>query len=254
MIKAVVNNHVVKLYDSVDEMPIVNYQKYNKYLLIDSNIGSTLDDYNRHVSKALMYINQGKLEQLRQELINQRQLMIMINQEVSPKYLAFAALIAEFDGTPVTDLSDDNLKSLLAQLQKAKTSLLDKLLQKVKKKLNTELSLYFPALFTSAKEKEAYARLKERTILELEGIAEDKDNTDKISEIDTYFLGLAKPLSFLGSESAEIKHDKSFENMCILIQFKLQLKAKSLTVLEYFNAVENLNQMAKENKKLKAKR
>lgn len=254
MIKTIINKHVVKLYDSVDEMPIVNYQKYNKYLLIDSQIGSNLDDYSQHIAKALTYINQGKLEQLRQELINQRQLMFMINQEISPKYLAFSALIAEFDGRPVTDLSDDNLKALLSQLRGAKNSVVEWLLQKIKKKLNTELSLYFPALFNSAKEKEAYAKLKERTILELEGIAEEKDNTDKISEIDAYFLCLARPLSFLGTESAEIKYDKSFENMCILIQLKLKLKAKELNVLEYFNAVENLSRMTKENKKMRAKR
>ena len=26
-----INNHELKLYDSIDEMPIVNFQKYNKY-------------------------------------------------------------------------------------------------------------------------------------------------------------------------------------------------------------------------------
>ena len=27
-----INNHELKLYDSIDEMPIVNFQKYNKYI------------------------------------------------------------------------------------------------------------------------------------------------------------------------------------------------------------------------------
>jgi len=35
----IVNKKVVRVYDSIDEMPIVNFQKYNKYLLIDSGIG-----------------------------------------------------------------------------------------------------------------------------------------------------------------------------------------------------------------------
>lgn len=254
MIKLSINGHSLKVYDSIDEMPIVNYQKYNKYLLIDSNIGSDLDDYHRHISRMILYIKNNKLAELRQELVNQRQLMFMINQQISPRYLAFAALIAEFDNEPVTDLSDDNLKSLLDKLRDMKHSLLCRILQKVKKKLNTELNLYFPSLFSSSKEKEAYDKLRMRTILELEGIAEDKDNTDKILEIDTYFLGLSKPLSFDGSNSAEIKYDKSFEQACALIQSKLKLQAKSLRVLEYYSAIETLNKMAEENKKLSRKK
>lgn len=253
MIRTTINNHSLKLYDCIDEMPIVNYQKYNKYLLIDSNIGSDLNDYNQRTARMLQQMQKGKLEELRQEIINQRQLMFMINQEISPKYLAFAALIAEFDGKPVTDLSDDNLKAILSKIRNVKHSWLDKILADIKKKLSTELNLYYPALFTSAKEKEAYYKLRERTILELEGIIADKDNTNKIAEIDAYFLGLLKPLSFLGTNSAEIKYDKAFENSCILIKFKLHLNAKKLTVLEYYNAIETLNKMEKAQKKLNKK-
>lgn len=250
MIKLTINGHKLKVYDSIDELPIVNYQKYNKYLLIDSNIGSTLDDYHNHISKMIMYIKDNNLAELRQELVNQRQLMFMINQEISPKYLAFTALIAEFDDKPVDDLSDDNLKDLLSKLKRAKHSFINNIVQKIKKKLNKELNLYFPSLFNTAKEKEAYDKLRERTILELEGIAFDKDNTDKISEIDAYFLGLSKPLSFYGSHSAEIKYDKAFEQSCALIQSKLKMPAKKLTTLEYYNAIEILNKMANDVKNI----
>ena len=41
--------HVIKLYDSVDELPIGAYQRYNKFLLIDAGIGSSIDDFDAHI-------------------------------------------------------------------------------------------------------------------------------------------------------------------------------------------------------------
>ena len=52
----IVNKKVVRVYDSIDEMPIVNFQKYNKYLLIDSGIGSDADDIDAHITRVEMCI------------------------------------------------------------------------------------------------------------------------------------------------------------------------------------------------------
>lgn len=249
MIRLTLNSHVIKLYDSIDEMPIVNFQKYNKYLLIDSGIGSNVDDYNEHITRIIQYIKANKKEELTKELTNTRQLLYMINSGISPKYLAFAALIAEFDGKKVYDLSDDNLKNILSQLREVKHGWLIRKLQEIKKKVSAELELYFPKMFGgSAKEKEAFGRLKERTILELEGIITGVKKADKIEEIDQYLLGLSKPKTFIGPGSVEIKYDKSFENISIAIKSKLGLDVKELSVMQYYNAVETLNKMAEESK------
>jgi len=37
-------------------MPIVNFQKYNKYLLIDSGIGSDADDIDAHITRVAKFI------------------------------------------------------------------------------------------------------------------------------------------------------------------------------------------------------
>ena len=49
MKREVINNHIVILYDSIDELPIIRFHKYNKYMLIDSGIGSDLNDINVHI-------------------------------------------------------------------------------------------------------------------------------------------------------------------------------------------------------------
>lgn len=105
-----INKKIVRVYDSIDEMPIINFQKYNKYLLIDSGIGSDADDIDAHIVKIAKYIKSNNNRKALQELQNMRQNIYMVNSEISPKYLAFAALIYSIDGKKVDDLSDDGLK------------------------------------------------------------------------------------------------------------------------------------------------
>ena len=42
MKKVVINNTVLELYDGIEELPIVNFQKFNKYMLIDSGIDTLI--------------------------------------------------------------------------------------------------------------------------------------------------------------------------------------------------------------------
>lgn len=129
-----VNNKVVKVYDSIDEMPIVNFQKYNKYLLIDSGVGSDSDDIDAHIVKIAKYIKANDNKKALQELQNMRQNIYMVNSEISPKYLAFAALIHSIDGKELTDLSDDGLKKVLQDLKEVKHSVVIDFLLWLKKK------------------------------------------------------------------------------------------------------------------------
>lgn len=130
-----INKKIVQVYDSIDEMPIVNFQKYNKYLLIDSGIGSDVDDIDTHIVKIARFIKANDSKKALQELQNMRQNMYMVNNEISPKYLAFAALIHSIDGKEVNDLSDDGLKKLLQGLKDIKHSkVIDFLLWLKKKK------------------------------------------------------------------------------------------------------------------------
>lgn len=239
MKKVILNNKVVLLYDSIDELPIKNFQKYNKYLLIDAGIGSTVDDVDRHISRIARYINSDKKLAM-QELQNMRQNLYMINNGISPKYLAFAALIHSIDGKRVEDLSDDNLKSILEDLNTEKHSILANLVGMAKKKIQEELELYFPKEFMSAKEKEVYDKIKQRTLLVLSHIINGNDNTKDIQSIDDYFLSLHKPNSFSGSESVEIAYDKQFETMCMLISQKSNMCAADMTVLQFYNALTNI--------------
>lgn len=248
-----INNKIIQVYDSIDEMPIVNFQKYNKYLLIDSGIGSDVDDIDSHIVKIAKFINLKDSKKALQELQNMRQNLYMINSEISPKYLAFAALIHSINGKRVTNLSDDNLKAILKSISEVKHSAIIDFMMWLKKKVASELELYFPNEFVNPKEKEAYDKLRSRTLLVLEEIVKDTDNSDKIDVIDEDLFSSYAPKVFCGSKSVEIKYDKQFESACLLIAQETNMDAKKMTVLQFYNAIDNIKRQA-ENKEKNFKR
>lgn len=237
-----VNKKTVRVYDSIDEMPIINFQKYNKYLLIDSGIGSDVDDIDAHIARIAKFIKSNNAKKALQELQNMRQSMYMVNSEISPKYLAFAALIHSIDGEEVNDLSDDGLKNVLARLKEIKHSKIIDFLVWLKKKVTTELEMYFPGDFVNPKEKDAYDKLKQRTLFVLDSMINGTDNSEQIETIDMVMLNMHSPKSYIGSESVEIKYDKQFESTCLLIAQKTSMDAKKMTVLQFYNAVDNIKQ------------
>lgn len=244
-----IKNRKIVLYDSIDELPIVNFQKYNKCILIDSGLGSDIDSVDSHIVNIAKYINSGDKKQAIQELQNMRQNMHMIVSNVSPKYMAFAALIYSIDGKKQTNLSDEHLQEIIREFNDVPNSIIIDILAGLKKKLSKELETYFPSEFDNAKEKEVYTKLKLRVFLELEAIVEDKDNSDKIKEIDAFLFSQHKPKNFVGKESEEIRYDKQFESACMVISQKTGMHAKSMTVLEFYNTLVNIQKQLEAEKK-----
>lgn len=253
MRRLLVNGKVLKVYDSIDELPIVNFQKYNKYLLIDAGIGSDVDSIDEHISRIAKLVRVDTAKAM-QELQNMRQNMYMITSEISPKYMAFAALIYSIDGRVVSDLSDENLKSILNELRAVKHYWIIDFLAGFKKKVETELDLYFPEDFNNAKQKEAYDRVKRRTTLVLDAIIHGSDNSSEIEQIDSFLISMHKPSSFAGSNSAEIRYDKQFENGCLLIAERVGLDAKAMTTLQFYNAMNVIKKQIENEQKSLAKR
>ena len=245
----IIKNHKIRLYDSIDELPIVNFQKYNKCILIDSGLGSDADAIDAHIVNIAKYINSDDKKKAIQELQNMRQNMHMVVSQVSPKYMAFAALIYSIDGKEQKDLSDSHLQELVEDLSEMPHSLLIDILTGLKKKLSTELEIYFPTEFDSAKEKEAYSKLKTRTLLQLQEIVENVNNSSHIAEIDEFLFSLRKPKNFNGKESEEIKYDKQFESACMVISQKANMNGKKMTVLEFYNTLANISEQLKAEKK-----
>ena len=112
--------------------------------------------------------------------------------------------------------------------------------------------LYFPTIFNDSSVKEYYDILKRRTLAVLGNIVAGIPNPDATAEIDkltTDLITYTNPQLFAGSESAEIKFDRQFENLCLALSEQLHVKPKEYTVLEFYNAFDFLQDRAKEAEK-----
>lgn len=242
-----INKHVVELYDSIDELPIVRFQKYNKYLLIDSGVGSDMNDVLDHIDRAKLYISANpKMAVV--EMENMRQAIYLISEEISPKYMAFAVLVHKIDGKEMNDLSDVGLKKVLEILNEVKKSWIDGILDLVKKKIDRELSLYFPGKFEDASVKEYFDLLRDHTLLRLKHIISGDDVSSKCEKLETQLALLAKPRIFWGRNSVEISYDKQFEEMCLILAHNVQVNPKEMSVMQFYNAFDYIKKIAKKNK------
>jgi hypothetical protein len=107
--------------------------------------------------------------------------------------------------------------------------------------------LYFPAQFDDIAVKEQFDKIKVRILLQLDSIIRGNDNSTEIEHIDDFLFSLAKPKVFSGRESAEIKYDKQFEDMCLFLSHELSLRIEDLTVLQFYNSFEYIKKQRKKN-------
>ena len=252
MVTAKIGKHTVEMYDAIDELPIVRFHKYQKLLLIDAGVGSDIVAFDQRTEKMRRYLMDGKIDHAKQELENLRQSVFMIQNEISPKHRAFAVLVAKMDGRECNDLTDEALARLTRELNDAPEKELTAQLEAVKKKIDEELRIYFPALFGDSQVKEYYDLLKKRTLVLLQNIidgVERPDETPEIEKLTTALLTYSNPKTFTGSESAEIQFDRQFENLCLVLSEQLHVKPKVYTVLEFYNAFDFVQERAKQAEK-----
>ena len=206
MVTFEIGRHKVEMYDGIEELPIVRFHKYQKLLLIEAGIGSDLSALDNRLDKARRFLADGKADKAQQELENLRQCVNLIQQGINPKQLAFAVLVKSIDGKESNDISDDALNALLKKLNDTPVSRLAARLGAVKKKIDTELNVYFPRLFNDSETKEYYDIVKKRTLAILNGIISgvaDPAATDAVAKLTNDLILYAKPKAFAGSDGVD---------------------------------------------------
>lgn len=244
-------NHTVMLYNSIDELPIIRFHRYNKMLLIDAGLGGDLSSIDGHIERAVRFINGGHKQEAATEMENIRQTIYLILQDMNPKHLAFAALVKEIDGKPCEDISDDGLRRTLELLSDVTVKDMTAESEAVKKKIDDELTLYYPDIFESANEKEYYDIMKRRAQVMLDAVqnGETDERKAEIERLTDKLVCFTKPKSFTGKDSAEIAYDKAFDEMCIMIGKELNCDAKKYTVTEYYGAYQYIKKQANKQKR-----
>ena len=252
MVTAKIGKHTVEFYDTIEELPIVRFHKYQKLLLVDAGIGSDIAAFDQRIEKTRRFLMAGKPEQAQQELENMRQCVFLIQSGVNPKHRAFAALVTKIDGQDCTDIGDDALAAITEKLNDVPESELTAQLEAVKKKIDGELTLYFPALFNDSDVKEYYDILRKRTLEILNGIVagvDDPAGAEIVDKLTTALITYSNPKMFTGSDGVEIQFERQFENLCLVLSEQLHVEPKKYSVLEFYNAFDFVKERAKQTER-----
>ena len=241
--------HKILMYDSIEELPIVRFQKYNKMLMLDAGLGSDLAALDAHLARVGEFIKAGEMENATGEIDNLRQTLFNVQNGLTPHFLSLIPLMAEVDGEAVDDLSDENLQRIYDRLKDVTLGAYNTAASEVKKKIEEELKAYFNQGGESAASKEYYELMRQRAMLMLDEIADGQDRSEEIRAIESRMVRSDKPRVFQGQKNSEVLYDKNFVGCCIAIAQNLNMDAKQMTVLEYYRAIEVLEEQQKQYKK-----
>lgn len=242
--------HKISIYDSIDELPIRRFHRFNKMMLVDSGVGSDLTDIDKHLHRIMAFAKTKKTDEIMTEVENLRMSIYFVMNHVSPKYLSFAALIAEIDGERCDDLSDEGLQRVVDKLADIDVASLNGLSDDVKKKIESDLIQYFPQMFEDSSIKEYYDLVRSRTIAQLQSIIHDGKGgyEDEVERITTELMVYSKPQLFSGQSSTEVIFDKQFDKMCHIISYHLNINPKDYTVTEFYSAFDYIKELIKAKK------
>jgi hypothetical protein len=249
MVTIKIGKHTVEMYDSIDELPIVRFHRYQKLLLVDAGVGADINAFDQRIERTRRYLASGKPEKAGQELENMRQCVYLIQNGINPQHRAFAALVTKIDGREYNDLSDDALAGVTEILRDSPVKQMTAQLDAVKKKIDGELMLYFPSLFNDSDVKEYYDIMKKRTMEILNGIVAGVDRpgeTAIVEKLTTALITYSNPKLFTGSDGVEIQFDRQFENLCLVLSEQLHVEPKKYTVLEFYNAFDFVKERARQ--------
>jgi len=110
--------HIIKFYDSIRQLPMRRYQKFNKYMMISSEVGESVEDYDRRTQRAIQYLNANDTKNASIELENRRQNVHHAMSEYSPKGYALAIMVYSIDGEVFDSFDDEILNSVIDKLDK----------------------------------------------------------------------------------------------------------------------------------------
>lgn len=252
MVTIEIGGHKVRMYDAIDELPIARFHRYQRSLLVDAGVGSDMVAFDQRIERARRFLMAGDNEKAGRELENLRQSVFLIQSSVDTKLLSFAALVVEVDGKPCDDLSDDGLRKVCGMLEDSPRGEMTARLEAVKKKIDDELQLYFPAIFNDANVKEYYDILRRRSLAILRSIINGEEmpgKTDEVDKLTTALITYSKPQAFSGPEGVEVQFDRQFENLCLVLSEQVHVSSKNLTVLEFYNAFDFVRERARQAEK-----
>lgn len=108
--------HNVEFYDSIDSLPFDRFNSFNKFVMLDAELGSDVIAFDQKISKMFQFLGKEMIKEATGELYNLRNTYHNIMNGNNVRGLAFACLIRKIDGEKIEDYSTENMKSILEKL------------------------------------------------------------------------------------------------------------------------------------------
>ncbi len=247
------NQHTVIIDDSIEDLPITRFNLYNLNLMKDAGIGSDLQDFDKRVYRVLELMKTDYAKGAK-ELINMQQAVHFVMKNVSPKMLAFVALIRKIDGREITDtdLSEEGCQDIINELGQKRFTIrmLKDHLFKAKKKIDSEFNIFFPDITSTPAVKQFYSSLLQRSLLLCRSIQYGfKPFEQQIQTIDFNLFDSIKPRVFSGQKGVEVTTIKGFEKTCAILQQNDIERPRSMTTLAYYEALAVVKAQIKQKMK-----
>ena len=244
------NGHRITFYDGINELPLLRYHLFNKWVMVEAGVGGDAESVDEHYITIMRMLNRGEIDKAKQEFKNLRQNLYFIIQNLHPQSRAFAAMVHSIDGKHYPVRNDSDIDAIIERMNKSRMTFafISEIAAFLKKKIDDEVATYYPTLDESPSKKEDFTMLRKRTLLVLDSIIEGIDYGDQIADLDDYFFRKIEPQRFDGSEGMEVKHDRNFAAACALINQSRAKDPADMTTLEYLETLDVLKKQQPKKK------
>jgi hypothetical protein len=246
-------NHEIEIYDSIQNLPVLRFQKFNKYQMIASEIGNDFADYDKRTEKALAFLHKNMVQEAIQELNNRRQTVFNAYNEFTPIGKSFAVLIKRIDKQVYEMYAPDDLDAILKHLNDIgfnfKTSMIK--LREVKKKIETELVVYYPNFFPkNTEQNKSYLRVSRVNAMLDMIINNDDSYSERVFEIEKEILEDDKPniWNVWQDNNMERVLEVDFQKFGISVMELSGQNLTEITTFTFYATVEHLKEKFKKNK------
>jgi hypothetical protein len=238
--------HEIEIYDSIQNLPILRFQKFNKYQMIASDIGCDFSDYEQRTKKALAFLQKNMVPEAMQELSNRRQLVFNAFNESNPNSRSFAVLVKRIDKQKFVEYAPNDLDLIMQKLNDIGfdyESMFGQLIE-VKKKIELELQVYYKNFFPKNSNDEILALRVKRMNLLCDEIITETEVEKPLFEVEKEILENDKPNKWdvWADNNMERILEVDFQKFALNVTELSGLKLKETSTFTFYASVEYLKE------------
>lgn len=236
----------ITFYASAKECPIDRYIEFQKYLIIESGIGSSISDVSLRYSKIKAFIEEGKLQDALIENENAFKCVNSALNGVSYMSIAFACLVATMGGEICEDLTEEGLQLVAEKIKTCGLTQqnLEDSIEDVKKKINDELNSFYSDNQINIDLLDYLSKIKKYILVVAESYSNlEPENLDDVKHAYNWFLtdGGSKNFRVDDKENCVIQIEKQFHSLCSVMEQNNVVNPEKCTVLQFYGKIYYIN-------------